>query len=95
MDPGATGEIQCRIGDEVYDAGEHKIGKVIAFDAHVLTVKHGMVRKEEYFIPMGAVNACNEGKIYLNVAKDAIEARGWDKPPLVSTEADGMTPLLG
>jgi len=41
------------------------------------------------------VNACNEGKIYLNVAKDAIEARGWDKPPLVSTEADGMTPLLG
>ncbi len=94
MDSVASGEFQCRIGDEVFDAGEHKIGKVIAFDTRVLTVEHGLLRKDDYYIPISAVNACNDGKVYLNVAKDDIEAQGWNAPPIVPTEADGG-PLVG
>lgn len=94
MDPLATGEIQCRVGDEVYDAGEHKIGKVVAFDTRFLTVERGLLRKEDFYVPMSAVNSCNDGKIYLNVAKDNISAQGWDAPPPMSTDADG-SPLPG
>ena len=87
MDPLATGEIQCRAGDEVFDAGEHKIGKVVEHHARYITVRHGLLRKEDYFVPMSAVNSCNDGKVYLNVAKDDIAAQGWDAPPPISTEA--------
>jgi hypothetical protein len=93
MDPVTSGELQCRIGDEVVDSSDHKIGKVIAFDTRILTVEHGLLRKDNYYIPVSAVNACNDGKAYLNVRKDDVEAQGWSIPPAIPTEADGV-PLL-
>lgn len=93
MDPISRGELQCRVGDEVLDSGEHKIGKLVAFDSRVLTVEHGLLNKGDYYIPISAVNACNGGKVYLNVAKADIGAQGWDAPPVVATEADGA-PLI-
>jgi hypothetical protein len=94
MDQVASGELQCHVGDEVFDAAGHKVGKVVAFDTRVLTVEHGMLRKGDYYIPVTAVNTCSEGQAYLNVAKEHIEQQGWDVPPMVATEADGA-PILG
>lgn len=88
MDPLARGEIQCRVGDEVYDASEHKVGKVVAHDTRYLTVEHGLLHKEDYYIPMSAVNSCTDGNVYLNVAKGDIQAQGWDAPPPMPSDAD-------
>ncbi len=81
--------IQCRPGDEVYTVDDHKLGKVIAYDARFLTVEKGLLRKEDYYVPMSAVNSCNEGKVYLNVGKDDIRAQHWDAPPPMPTDAAG------
>ena len=89
MDPVASGEIQCQVGDEVFSCDDHKLGKVIAYDPRYLTVEHGLLRKGQYFVPMSAVNACDNHQVFLNVTKDEVEAKGWDTPPLLSTEADG------
>jgi hypothetical protein len=91
----ALGEpIQCRVGDEVIGSDDHKIGKVVAFDSDFLTVEHGLLKKSDYYIPMSAVNACNDGKVYLNVSKDEIATQGWDVPPAMDTEAGGR-PVVG
>lgn len=86
--------IQCRPGDVVVDSSDHKIGKVTAFDQRFITVEHGLINKSEYFVPMTAVNTCNDGKVYLNVAKDEITGQGWDVPPMMDTEAGGR-PVMG
>lgn len=93
MDP-TTSEFRCRPGDEVHSSEDHKIGKVVAADARFLTVEHGLLSKSQYFIPTTAVNACADGKVYLNVAKSDIEASHWDVPPAVATDA-GDAPLSG
>jgi hypothetical protein len=85
MDPD-TGQITCKVGDEVYSADEQKIGKVVAFDRRVLTVEHGLIRKDQYFIPMTAVNSCVEGRVYLGATKDETASRGWDMPPPLETD---------
>lgn len=81
--------IQCRPGDEVFGSDDHKVGKVTAFDRRFLTVEHGLIHKSEYFVPISAVNACDSGKVYLNITKDEVARQGWDVPPMVETDADG------
>ena len=80
MDPD-TGQIVCRVGDEVVGSDEGKIGKVAAFDPWLLTVEHGLLRKERYYVPMAAVNSCAEGRVYLTVRKDEVAHQGWNVPP--------------
>ena len=91
MDP-TTGQLQCRAGDEVMSADDHKLGKIVAADPHFLTVEHGLLSKSRYFVPMSAVNACGDGKVYLNVSKDDATHAGWDTPP--STASDAANPSL-
>jgi hypothetical protein len=86
MDP-TTVQLTCRPGDEVVSSDDHKIGKVVAFDTNVLTVEHGLLSKSQHFIPTSAVNACNDGKVYLNVTKDAVSNAGWDVAPAIATDA--------
>jgi hypothetical protein len=85
MDP-TTSEFQCRPGDEVHSLDDHKMGKVIAADAKFLTVEHGLLRKTQYFIPLSAVNACNDKRVYLTMTKDQVEHAHWDVHPTVETE---------
>ena len=83
--------VQPQAGDEVFSADDKKLGKVVAVDARFLTVEHGLIGKSQFFIPTSAVNARNDGKVYLTVAKDAVAGMGWDALPPVSTDADGVT----
>ena len=82
MDP-TTNEFQCRPGDEVHSLDDHKMGKVVAADARFLTVERGLLSKTQYFVPLSAVNACNESKVYLKMTKDQVEHAHWDIPPTV------------
>jgi hypothetical protein len=85
--------IQCRVGDQVFGSDDNKIGKVAAFDQNVLTVEHGLLSKSHYFVPVSAVNTCNDGKVYLNVSKSEVEAQGWNAPPMMDTDATGRSAL--
>ena len=86
MDPMTRG-LTCRAGDDVITSDDHKLGKLVAFDANVLTVEHGLLSKSHYFVPTSAVNACGDGKVYLNVTKDAASHAGWETPPAMATDA--------
>ncbi|MEA2511492.1 MAG: hypothetical protein QOF01_2732 [Thermomicrobiales bacterium] len=87
MDP-TTGQLQCRAGDEVMSVDDHKLGKIVDADPHFLTVEHGLLSKSRYFVPTSAVNACSDGKVYLNVSKDQATHAGWDTPPSMPTGAE-------
>jgi hypothetical protein len=89
MDPVREG-IQCHPGDEVFGIDDKKLGRVVAVDPRYLTVEHGLIGKSQYFIPTSAVNACNANKVYLKVPKDAVGSLGWDMPPTLATDADGV-----
>ncbi|CAN5787694.1 hypothetical protein BH23CHL5_BH23CHL5_17280 [soil metagenome] len=89
MDPLTHEQFHIQVGDEVVDLTDQKVGTVTAFDTRVVTVEHGLFRKDNYFVPVQAINACNDGKIHLNVSKDDMEAQGFDVPPIVPTDADG------
>ena len=83
--------VQPQPGDEVFSADDKKVGKVVAVDARFLTVEHGLVGRAQYFVPTGAVNACENHRVHLDVAKDAVAGMGWDELPPVATDADGVT----
>lgn len=85
-------EIRCQPGDDVVGSDDHKIGKVTAVDPRYLTVQHGLLSKSNYYIPTDNINACADGKVYLNVAKDAVANAGWDMIPSMATDA-GNPPL--
>ena len=88
----STGQLQCRAGDQVMTSDDHKLGKVIAADSKFITVEHGLLNKSQYFIPTSAVNACNEGKVFLNMSKVQIASSKWEMPPPMETDA-GSPPL--
>jgi hypothetical protein len=90
MDPVTGEQFQIHVGDEVHDAEDNKVGTVAAFDSRVLTVEHGLLRKGTYYIPANFVNACNGGTVFLNLTKEQIESQGYDQPPAIPTEADGV-----
>ena len=83
--------LSCRAGDDVITSDDHKLGKLVASDPNFFTVAHGLLSKSHYFVPRRAVNACNGGKVYLNVTKDHVTHAGWDLAPPVATEAGGLT----
>lgn len=89
MDP-TTGQLQCRPGDDVVSSDDHKLGKISAVDPRYLTVEHGLLSKKQFYVPTSAVNACNDGKVYLNVGKDVFDSGGWDAPPM-NPEGDSQT----
>jgi hypothetical protein len=91
MDP-TTGQLQCRPGDEVISDDDHKLGKITAVDPRYLTVERGLLNKKQFYVPTSAVNACNEGKVYLNVGKEVLDAGVWDAPPM-STDAGNAASL--
>ncbi len=83
-----THELLPRVGDEVHSSDDHKMGKVLATDKRFLTVQRGLIGKKQYFIPMSAVNDCNNGKVYLNMTKEQADHVNWDSPPVVETGAE-------
>jgi hypothetical protein len=89
MDAIERSELECRVGDTVMSADEHKLGKVVACDARYLTVEHGVLNKGDYYVPMEVVNTRTDNTIYVNVTKDQVTNAGWDAPPPVSTDAAG------
>jgi hypothetical protein len=66
----------------VYDVNGDKIGKVrgASASADYFTLEKGMLFPRDYYVPTSAVTRIDPDGVYLNVAKDDIENRGWDNP---------------
>ena len=90
MDPRSV-QRPCNPGDEVFGSDDKKLGTVTAADAHVVTVEHGLLHKAQLFVPVGAINSCEGGKVHLTVTKDEAARQGWDAPPPLGTEASGRS----
>ena len=87
-----SSEFQCRPGDEVHSLDDAKMGKVIAVDTKFLTVERGLLSKTQYFVPLSAVDACTDNKVYLKMTKAQVEHAHWDVPPAMETGA-GSPPI--
>ncbi len=80
MDP-TTQQWRFRVGDKVRAADDADLGKVRALlpDAarptH-LVVEKGRLRKHDVTVPVSAVCNYEDGTIYLDLAKDALEGAG-------------------
>jgi hypothetical protein len=96
-DPSAMGGSQTsgsqRVTDgmNVYDVNGEKIGKVTGSNASAdyFTLEKGLIFHHDYYVPMSAVSRLDPDGVYLNVAKDDVENRGWENPPLERRETFG------
>lgn len=70
-----------REGADVYGSDGDKVGSIVALRPNYLVVEKGFFFPTDYYIPMGAVSAYQDGRVYLNVTKDAALNQGWDAIP--------------
>ena len=70
-----------REGDEVLASDGDKLGKVVAVQPDYVVVEKGFFFPTDYYIPTSAVTNYEDGRIYLNVAKEAALTQGWDVEP--------------
>ena len=75
-----------REGDEGYGADGEKVGKVIAVEPSYVVVEKGFFFPTDYYIPLSAIANVEDGRIYLNVTKDAALNQGWDAEPAGTAE---------
>ena len=70
-----------REGDQVFGSEGDKVGKVVAVEPDRLVVEKGFFFPTDYAIPFGAVANYEDGKVYLNLTKDAALNQGWSAQP--------------
>jgi len=68
-------------GWDVVGADGDKVGDVDHVEPNYLVVSKGWLFPTERYIPFSAVSDVRDDRVYLNVTKDEIDARGWDNPP--------------
>jgi uncharacterized protein (TIGR02271 family) len=74
---------QIEAGWDVYGSDGEKIGSIEEVGRSYLLVVKGLIFTTDLYIPLNAVRELDtaEGRVYLNVAKDEVETRGWTEPP--------------
>jgi hypothetical protein len=82
--PGAP--VELRPGTDVVDPAGEKIGELFALHPEGEATTHLMVHTgwlfvKGYFVPVEAVAGIMDDEIVLSVAKDQVEAQGWDVVP--------------
>ena len=76
-------------GDDVLASDGDKVGNIVAVQPNYIVVEKGFFFPTDYYIPTSAVASYDEGRVYLNVTKDAALNQGWDQQP--TTDADYAT----
>jgi uncharacterized protein (TIGR02271 family) len=74
-----------RHGWQVYGADGEKVGDVSDVQATYIVVSKGLIFTSERYVPVSAVTRVEHDRVYLDVTKDEIEARGWDTAPTSGT----------
>jgi uncharacterized protein (TIGR02271 family) len=82
------------VGDEVFGSDGDKLGNVVAVDPNYVVIEKGWFFPTDYYIPMSAVAAYDEGKATLNVTKDVALNQGWDIAPPTSADGEWISDTL-
>ena len=83
-------------GTDVYGSDGEKVGSVVAVQPNYVVVEKGFFFPTDYYIPTSAVASAEEGRVYLNVTKDAALNQGWDTEPTGGYATDmGATTTTG
>jgi len=72
---------QIQHGWDVYGNDGDKIGDVSEVGPNYVLVTKGFLFTKDIYIPTTAVTGIEQGRVYLNIAKDQIDSMGWDAPP--------------
>ena len=76
-------------GDEVFGADNEKVGTVAEVQAGYIVVEKGFFFPTDYYVPISAIASAGDGRVYLNVTRDAALNSGWDTVPEVGYAATG------
>ena len=76
---------QVRVGDDVYGSDSEKVGTVAEVQSSYIVVEKGFFFPTDHYIPISAVASAGDGRIFLNVAKDAALHSGWETMPNTET----------
>ena len=68
-------------GWDVYGSDGKKVGDVSELGEGYVVVSKGFLFTSERFVPVDAISRIEHDRVYLNVSKDEIDARGWDTVP--------------
>ncbi|HEU4864280.1 MAG TPA: PRC-barrel domain-containing protein [Candidatus Limnocylindria bacterium] len=79
-----------RIGDlkpgwDVVTNDGHRLGTITDVGQHFLEVSGGLFSATLY-VPSSAIANVERDTVYLNLARDQIDATGWRQPPRMSDE---------
>jgi hypothetical protein len=72
---------EVKRGWDVFSADGNKVGDVWEVRSHYIVVSKGFLFKSDRYVPASAISGVEHERVYLNVAKDQIEAQGWEKEP--------------
>jgi uncharacterized protein (TIGR02271 family) len=70
--------------------GSH-IGTVDEVGGNYVLVQKGLIFRKDVYVPLRAIDRLEDNSLWLDVAKDAIDSRGWDAPPTADMR-DGDMP---
>jgi uncharacterized protein (TIGR02271 family) len=70
-------------GWDVYGSDDQKIGSVDQVASNYLVIQKGWFFTTDVYVPSSAIESVDpgEGRVYLNVAKNDVDAQGWTNPP--------------
>lgn len=72
-------------GTNVYSSDDEAVGDVEEVGTNYLLVRKGLFFVKERYIPFDAVSRVAADGVYLNVAKEQLDAMTWDEPPVETT----------
>jgi len=73
-------------GWDVYGSDEEKVGSVSEVRSDYIIAHKGFFFPKDLYIPVSSIARIEHDRVYLNVAKDAVDEQGWDTDPgLAST----------
>ena len=75
-------------GWDVFGADGEKVGDVSEVQEGYIVVSKGFIFTSERYVPVEAISRVEHDRVYLNVSKAEIEARGWDTVPETGRMSD-------
>ncbi len=83
-------------GTDVYGSDGEKVGSIVSVGPNYVVVEKGFFFPTDYYIPVSAIAGAQEGRVQLNVPKDAALNQGWDAVPAdYGTETVTTTETVG
>jgi len=88
--PRTIDRAMLREGQDVYASDGNHLGTVDEVGGNYVLVQKGLIFRKDVYVPLSAIDRLEDGSLWLDVAKDGIDSRGWDSPPTADMPGDEM-----